>query len=92
MEAQTTYPLAGLILPAFLWVASGIVAYLLAKEKGRNVVLWTVLGFIPFLNFPALMFFIGASNLTLEKKLDAFLASQERAQTANPVETSASDQ
>ena len=46
------------------------VAYKLAKEKGRNVALWTILGAIPILNIIFLWFFIGAANLRLERKLD----------------------
>ena len=46
------------------------VAYKLAKEKGRNVVLWTILGAIPIVNFIFLWFFIGAANLRLERKID----------------------
>jgi hypothetical protein len=46
------------------------VSYKLAREKGRNVVLWTVLGAIPILNVICVWFFIGAANLRLESKLD----------------------
>jgi hypothetical protein len=60
----------------FLSVGGGIVAFLLAKDKGRNVVVWTIWGFVPFLNFVALWYFIGASNLRLEKKLDALLEAR----------------
>lgn len=50
-----------------------VVARLLAKEKGRNVVLWTVLGAIPVVNFFCMSFFIGATNLRLERKIDELL-------------------
>lgn len=50
-----------------------VVARLLAKEKGRNVVLWTVLGAIPMVNFFCMWFFIGATNLRLERKIDELL-------------------
>ncbi|TFW36170.1 hypothetical protein [Massilia horti] len=50
-----------------------IPAHLLAKEKGRNVTLWTILALIPIVNFACLWFFIGASNLKLERKLDALM-------------------
>jgi hypothetical protein len=46
------------------------VSYKLAREKGRNVVLWTVLGAIPILNVICVWFFIGAANLRLEVKID----------------------
>jgi hypothetical protein len=47
-----------------------ITAYKLAKEKGRNVALWTILGAIPFLNFFFIWFFVGAANLRLERRID----------------------
>jgi hypothetical protein len=51
-----------------------IVAYKLAREKGRNVALWTMLGAIPVLNFVCIPFFVGATNLELARKLDEVLA------------------
>ncbi|GDY26710.1 hypothetical protein AHAT_26000 [Agarivorans sp. Toyoura001] len=45
----------------------------MAKEKGRNVVLWTILECIPFLNMWMLAFFVGATNLKQENKLDKIL-------------------
>jgi hypothetical protein len=50
-----------------------ITGFLLAKEKGRNVALWTIVGLIPFINFLAVWFFIGATNLNAERKLDKLL-------------------
>jgi hypothetical protein len=54
------------------------IAYKLAKEKGRNVVLWTMLGAVPILNILCVWFFMGAANLRLERKFDKLL---ERAGT-----------
>jgi hypothetical protein len=68
----------GLVFPLFLSLLMGIVAHLLAKEKGRNVILWTILGCIPVFNFAAMWFFVGASNLKLEKKLDEIIERQRR--------------
>ncbi len=55
-------------------LAAGLVAYLLAKEKGRNVPLWTILGLIPVVNLAAMWFFAGATNLRVEQKLDELLS------------------
>ena len=57
----------------FMAVIFGVVAHMLAKEKGRNVVLWTVLGIIPIVNIFCIWFFVGAANLRLEKKIDQLL-------------------
>ena len=51
----------------------GVVANMLAKEKGRKVTLWTVLGFIPLVGYVCMPFFIGAANLKLEEKIDRLL-------------------
>jgi hypothetical protein len=67
----------GAFLPLFLVTAGfGFVGHLLAKDKDRNVALWTVLGLIPILNVYCLSYFIGASNKRLEDKLDAIKAVQ----------------
>lgn len=50
-----------------------IMSYLLAKEKGRNVVKWTILGAIPVVNMFCISYFIGAANKKQEEKLDAIL-------------------
>jgi predicted acyltransferase len=50
-----------------------VTANKLAKEKGRNVTLWTILALIPIVNFLCMWFFVGAANLKMEKKIDALL-------------------
>jgi O-antigen/teichoic acid export membrane protein len=62
-------------LPLILMSLSiAVAAYLLAKEKGRKVWKWTILGAIPFVNFACLWFFIGAANLKFERKIDDLIA------------------
>lgn len=63
-----------LVLISVVWL---IVANLLAKEKGRNVTKWTVLGAIPIVNIFAIPYFIGAANLRLEKKIDQLLEKMD---------------
>jgi len=62
-----------LIFLLVMGIPVAITANLLAKEKGRNVTLWTVLACIPLLNFFCMSFFIGAANLKLERKIDELL-------------------
>jgi hypothetical protein len=57
----------------FMSLLMAIPAHLLAKEKGRNVALWTILALVPIINFACIWFFIGATNLKLERKLDALM-------------------
>ena len=56
-----------------LSIGMSISAGLLAKDKGRNIVLWVVLALIPVVNFWCMPYIIGASNLRLEKKLDSIM-------------------
>lgn len=52
------------LVPFLLFSAIlGVVANLLAREKGRRVLIWTVLGAVPVVNFVCIWFFIGAANL-----------------------------
>jgi len=53
-----------------LSICLAVVAHLLARDKGRNVGFWTLLGAIPIANLICVWYFIGASNLRLEKKID----------------------
>ena len=79
LETTTQQPgIEGLLFPLILSMTFGVVAHLLAKEKGRNVILWTIIGCIPGINFLAMWFFVGASNLKLEKKLNDLIESQKR--------------
>ena len=71
-------PIASLILPILALFIFSIIAHMLAKEKGRNVVLWTILGFIPVVNIFCMWFFVGAANLRLEKKIDQLLKATEK--------------
>jgi hypothetical protein len=67
------------LVPFLLYSATlGVVANLLAKEKGRDVLVWTLVGVVPFVNFIGLFFFVGAANLRLERKIDQLL--QDRGQ------------
>lgn len=66
-------PIAAFIPLIIMSIPFAIVGNLLAKEKGRNVFLWTVIAIIPFINFIAMWFFVGATNLRLEQKLDMLL-------------------
>jgi hypothetical protein len=59
--------------PFALSIFLAVPAYLLAKEKGRSVAWWVILGIIPGVNFLSMWFFVGAANLRLEQKIDAVL-------------------
>ena len=65
----------GSFLPLLLMsVVIAVSSHLLAKDKGRNVLKWTVLGAIPLLNIFCIWFFVGAANLRLERKIDGLIA------------------
>jgi hypothetical protein len=71
-------PLISFLPLILISIIFGIVAHMLAKEKGRNVVKWTILGFIPIVNIYCLFFFVGAANLRLEEKIDQLLKNSEK--------------
>jgi hypothetical protein len=58
---------------AVLSCGLGLVGFVLAREKGRNVALWTLMGLLPAINFVSVWFFIGAANLRMERKIDELL-------------------
>lgn len=67
------------LLPLVLiTIVSGVTAHKLAKEKGRNVLLWTILGSIPVISFLFVWYFAGAANLRLERKLDQLVQDLEK--------------
>jgi len=74
MQPQGDPALIAFLPIVFMSIGIGVASHFLAKDKSRNVTLWTVLGLIPLVNFVAVWFFIGASNLRLERKLDELLA------------------
>ena len=71
-------PLLSFLPLILISVIFGIVAHMLAKEKGRNVFKWTILGSIPIVNIYCLFFFVGAANLRLEEKVDRLLRCSEK--------------
>jgi hypothetical protein len=62
----------------WLPVVAFFICHRLAKEKGKNVTLWTVLGIIPVVNTFALAYLVGAVNALLEKKVDRLLSLLEK--------------
>ncbi|MBA7581530.1 hypothetical protein ES708_23436 [subsurface metagenome] len=56
----------------------------LAKEKGKNLTLWTILGLIPGINIYSLLYLFGASSTILEGKIDKILAQMKMMQQYTP--------
>lgn len=66
-------PIFGLAFFILMMIPLAIISNMLARQKGRNVALWTVLGLIPGVNMFCIYYFIGATNLKLEEKIDKLL-------------------
>ena len=47
----------------------------LAMEKGKNVILWTVIACIPIVNFVILWYIVGTPSKIIEDKMDKILES-----------------
>jgi len=60
----------------------------LAKEKGKDATLWTILGLIPGINIYSLLYLFGASSTILERKIDKVLAQMKMMQQHNLAEKS----
>ena len=67
-------------------IPSAIMANLLAKEKGRKVRKWTILGAIPLINGWCWIYFIGAPNLRLEQKVDELLKLRKESALLPPAD------
>lgn len=46
----------------------------LAKEKGKNVAAYTILGIVPLVNYFILLYLVGATNKIMERKIDKVLS------------------
>ena len=78
MQANNEPSVLASLLPLIIMsLLMGVASFLLAKDKGRNALKWTILGSIPFFNFACIWYFIGATNLRVERKIDDLLASVE---------------
>jgi O-antigen/teichoic acid export membrane protein len=73
-EEGTAGAIAGMLPIILMSLLMAVSAHLLAKDKGRNVLKWTILGAIPIVNFACIWFFVGAANLNLERKVDELSA------------------
>jgi len=56
-----------------LTLGFGFISRLLALDKGRDATRWTIIGCIPVVNIFAIWYFVGATNLRLEKKVEQFI-------------------
>jgi F0F1-type ATP synthase assembly protein I len=70
-------PLLQFIPLILLSLPIGFLANRLAKDKGRNVIAWTILGFIPIINFMMIWYFAGAKDKLLHAKIDRLLVGHE---------------
>ena len=70
---MTPNPMLSFLPLLLLTIPIAIISYHLAKEKGKNIVLWTLLSIMPFFNGMFLAYLIGAKNLIMEKKVDRLL-------------------
>jgi hypothetical protein len=73
-------PFMSLIWLIIVTVPIVFICHYLAKEKGKNVTLWTVLGVIPGVNYFAMLYLIGAANTVLAGKIDKLLSLMQKEQ------------
>jgi hypothetical protein len=71
-------PILSLLPLIIIMIPMIFVIRYLAKEKGKDVVLWTVLACIPFINFIILPYIVGTPSKILEDKLDKIIETLNR--------------
>lgn len=59
---------------------------IVAKEKGKDVTIWTIIGLIPVVNIYSLFYLFGASSTILEGKIDKILTQMKMMQQYNLTE------
>jgi hypothetical protein len=64
-----TFPLFTCMFFVLLGIAPAVTASALAKEKGRNAVLWALVGLIPLVGFYAVIYLAGLTSQSLELRL-----------------------
>ncbi|WP_372642465.1 hypothetical protein [Ancylomarina sp.] len=67
------HPAAAFLPMILIFLVIVIPVFKLAKEKGKNVVLWTVLACVPLVNIVSIIYIVGATNSRLEAKIDRLL-------------------
>jgi hypothetical protein len=79
MQEPSSGGLVGMLLPLIIMMIPLVfIIHRLAKEKNKNIVLWTVLGCIPLANYFSLIYLVGSANTQLEEKLDRVIAIFEK--------------
>ncbi|RZT95746.1 hypothetical protein EV201_0371 [Ancylomarina subtilis] len=71
-------PSAAFLPLILIFLVIAIAVYKLAKEKGKNVALWTMLACIPIVNIISVIYIVGATNSRLEAKIDRLLKELDR--------------
>jgi len=75
MESSITQPnpLMSFLPLLILMIPLIFIIRKLAMEKGKNVILWTVLACIPVVNFVILWYIVGTPSKIMEDKMDKIL-------------------
>jgi hypothetical protein len=73
-----TNPFVSLLPLIIIMIPMIFVIRILAKEKGKDVVLWTVLACIPVVNFIILPYIIGTPSKIIEDKIDKVIETLNR--------------
>ena len=75
MEALSNEPnhLLSLLPLILITIPIVIIVYILAKQKGLNIALWTILACIPSLNFLVILYMVGTTDKKAEAKMNEIL-------------------
>ncbi len=73
-DPAATSLLLSLVPLIVMTIPLAIICYLVAKEKGRNPLLYGALGIIPFVNGVILFYLVATPDRVLHEKVDRLLA------------------
>lgn len=77
-EPQIQHLVAQTMPLLFISLVAGIVCCRLAIEKKKNIVLWTICGFIPIIGlFCVLPYMVGSADLGLHAKVDHLISQKD---------------
>lgn len=76
-------PITALLPIILIIIPIAILVNILAREKGKNVTLWTILACIPVINFISVFYIVGTTNSKVEAKMDKILEALNESNNQN---------
>ena len=82
--SETQQSLLGLVPLVLMTIPFIFVCYRLSKEKGKSVLLYTIMSIVPLFNVFAVFYLVGTTNKNLDAKLDELIELVRRKEQRVP--------